>query len=497
MLVAVCFGSCSDWLAVTPFDALEKEKIYENERNTNSALNGLYLTLSGSNLYGKELSMGMLEVLAQNFTVPSGSGSDENPYYHMSQYNYGSKIPKASLSSIFSAGYKAIAGCNEFIESVTDNKSNYSEERYNFYMGEAIGIRTVLHFDMMRLFGPVGTELDRQSVPYYDISTDAPQPILTANQMLDKLMADMDTAIAYLKNDPILRDGLQADYDNATNTDFFDSFRNIRMNYYGAWAIKARICLYKNTEQSRAEAYKIASSLLNGTDPADPSKTTNFKKEFAFVEKGTNQVYFKVYFPEVLLGLHNINRGNMHKNLFSGDLANDRILSGGPKFWDRLYSTGAAGNDGNGTGIRRDMWTYDGIKDAYLFNRFSGDGSNPWYPYHNQFQSIMRLGELYLIAAETAPDTETKRGWLEKLRNNRGYDPGNANGLNDQQLNTLLEFEFRKETYGEGQYFFFAKRKNLTQVYNQTNAVTKMDRSKYVPPLPQNETDYRKEDVES
>ena len=489
--VIALFTSCSNWLDVAPFDSLEKDKIYNSERSANSALNGIYLMLADNSLYAKELSVGFVDVLAQNFTVPTTSGNYEHDYYQFSQYEYNKDRPKAILEKVFIKAYQAIANCNEFLESVEKSKSVFSTATYNLYMGEAIAIRTLLHFDMLRVFGPVPADFVKESVPYYNLSTDVPQPILTADALLDILIADMDKAIAYLKDDPILTEGLNGDLENVNDTDFFRSFRNMHMNYYAANAVKARMCLYKGTDESKAAAYTIASRLLEGKDPANQGSSVNFKSVFSFPQNRTTQGSFTIFYPEILFGIHNTRRPEVHKDLFSADLPSDKLMAGGEKFWDRLYTTGVAGNDGLGTGLRRNMWTYDGIRGVYLFTRLSPDYTEKSHPYHHQFQCIMRIGELYLIAAETAPDTETKRSWIEKMRVGKGYDPGNADSLSDAQLDEVMEFEFRKDTYGEGQYFFFAKRRARTNVINQANTTTSMTAGRYVLPLPAAETDYR------
>ena len=491
--VALISVSCSEWLYVTPFDSLEKDHIYKNERGANSALNGLYLMLAGDNLYGKELSVGMIEILGQNFAVSASTGTYEHRYHQLSQYDYSKDNSKAILKNVFTAAYKAIANCNEFLESVQASKSVFSQASYDLYMGEAIAVRTMLHFDMLRLFGPNPANFGKPSVPYYNISTDIPQPILPADQLLDQLIADIDEAIGYLKNDPILTEGLNSSVENATHTDFFKSFRNMHMNYYGAYAIKARMCLYKGTPEGKAEAYDIATCLLEGIDPGSYSESTNFKEVFHFQAKNLVEARFKVFYPEVLFGIHNSRLAEIHKNMFSADLTSQYLMTAGPKFWDRLYVSGPAGNDGNGAGLRKEMWVQDNTRNAYLFTRIAPGFTDDYHPYHHQFQGIMRIGELYLIASETAPDLATKRFWLEQMRNGKGYDPGNANGLNDAQLDEVIQCELRKDTYGEGQYFFFAKRKTLSAFYNQANANMSMSAGKYVLPLPEVETDFRTE----
>lgn len=489
IIMSAFFVSCENWLTVKPFDALEQGEVFLNERNTNAALNGIYLRLTTNNLYAKEMTCGMLEVMAQHYVIPQ-QVSPEHTYFQLDNYAYTSKTAKDKLAEAFKAAYKGIADCNEFLAKTTANKNLYSAEKYDIYQGEAIAVRTLLHFDMLRLFGPKGDEMDRASVPYYNVSTETPQPIMTANDLTDILLKDIDIAIQHLKKDAVLTDGI---YDDTDEIDFFRSFRNLRMNYYAAHALKARICLYKGTVESKAAAYAIASALIEDKDPLDQSETTNFSECFAFT-KSTN---YQVYPGELLFAIHNINREEVNRSLFGTNLDNNDIVGGGADLLSYIYGitfgsskTAANAPGGEDPGPRGKMWIFEPLRNICLFNRYAVTVSNPYYIYLNEYQSMIRLGEVYLIAAETAPTVELKRSWLDKLRTGKGYDPGNADGLTEAQLDNLISIEFEKETYGEGQFFFFAKRKNAN-LRDKNNAAVTMTRGSFVPPLPDIETYYR------
>lgn len=484
LLSGVLF-SCESMLDVKPFDKLELDKVYATEKSTNNVLNGLYLRLADNNLYGRNLSCGMVEVLAQHYLTPY-----KHTYYELGMYAYNQPGAQSFLSSTWESSYKLIAECNEFLEQVTLRKENYATAKFNLYYGEALALRTWLHFDMFRLFGPVyATEPSAKSVPYYTFSSSVPQPILPASALLDSLTRDLDEAIRYLQHDPILEVGI--DQDNET-TDFFKSYRNCRINLYAAYALKARMCLYRGDETARNEAYRIASGLLENKHPGEAGKATNFSSAFSFIDPAVEPAEY-VFFPEMIFTIINSRRDKLQKDNFSVDLDVQTLLAGGSRYFDFLYNaTGTVG--GRDDGPRAKIWEWSEYKQGELLLRYAQKQEDPSKPYHAQIQTMFRLGELYLIAAETAPDTETKAAWLEKLRINRGYRPGNVEGLSNAELNNLIEIEFIRETYGEGQYFFFAKRKNLKNLTNQDNVLVGMGRNTFVPPLPDSETNYRNSD---
>ncbi|NDV64982.1 RagB/SusD family nutrient uptake outer membrane protein [Bacteroides sp. 224] len=485
LLISLAFASCQDWLEITPYDRLEKEKIFPNEVTTNEALNGLYVSLASNNLYGLNMSCGMLEVMAQHYVVPTEVAYE---YYYLNRFDYTADNSKTLFANSFKDAYKLIAGCNDFLSTIKQGQDQYETEKFNIYYGEALAIRTLVHFDMLRLFGPMDAEKERSSVPYYTESTDNPKPILTGAAMVDSLLVDIDQAINFLKNDPIIQDGKKSNSAN-DKVAFFKTYRNYRMNYYAAYLLKARLCLYKGDESSKATAYNIASTMLNNMVPGNTSKETKFTEEFPLVkQKGTEIITDYVFFDELIFAIHNTNRNDVYKKYFSADLDALKILGGGQKAYDYLY--GAASPGGLDPGLRSRMWSFDGVKNHYLFNRLAVQTATTSNPYISERQSMMRVGELYLIAAETAPTTEEKREWIDKLRSGKGYDPGNAADLADVELNALIDLEFEKETFGEGQYFFYAKRKDL-KLHDSNNTSVNMDRGKFVPPLPEVETDYR------
>ncbi|KAF5269741.1 hypothetical protein FQR65_LT17947 [Abscondita terminalis] len=98
------------------------------------------------------------------------------------------------------------------------------------------------------------------------------------------------------------------------------------------------------------------------------------------------------------------------------------------------------------------------------------------------FQSLLRLSEMYYIAAECEPDPLQAITLLNTVRTNRGL-PDLSPKAN---VTTELFKEYRKEFWGEGQTFFYFKRRALTGIPNgSANGFTiKMDTTKYVVPWP-------------
>ena len=461
------FGGCNSWLDVKPYDSMAEDQLYSTENGIQRALNGLYLSLASNDLYAENLGGGAIDVLGQRYKLSSG-----HTYYDLSEYKYTNDGPKGTFESIWKAAYKLIADCNEFLEKVPEHQDLLSHVNYRMSMGEALAIRTLLHFDMFRIFGPVYSEANKKesSIPYYNMVTDVTRPILPADELVEHLFADIDSAIVLLSEDVILTEGIVKD------EDFWD-YRNLRLNYYAVWALKARMCWYLGDEYAD-EAYRIATTLLEGKDPKT-NEANNFNTAFTPVSQ-TVAVKDRVFFCEELFALHNMKRTTMYKELFSSDLEDDNILLSTESYINKLYDEP---ND-----YRKHSWevaTGRQTSGLMVFVMNAEQTDNRSDPYLYEIQSMLRLSELYLIAAATTNDDVVASSWLEKLRMIRGYQ----SGMVGSDVQTTLRQEWEKEFYGEGQYYYYLKRNGITSVSGPNGS----KKPNYIIPLPESETDNRRD----
>ena len=105
-------------------------------------------------------------------------------------------------------------------------------------------------------------------------------------------------------------------------------------------------------------------------------------------------------------------------------------------------------------------------------------------PAYNEKIPLIRLGEMYLIAAEASGDVT----YLNALRNARGissrYDVAAV-------TEEALDAEYRKEFFAEGQYFYFLKRHAMKNFYGCPESLQgKMSAFQYVFPLPDDGKEY-------
>lgn len=242
---------------------------------------------------------------------------------------------KTYFSSIWSGMYRQIANCNVFLEQIAAHQENYNPESYRLFRGEALALRTFLHFDLYRLLHRAYTEEDKtkRAIPYYDKETDNPTPYLTGEEIMTRLLEDVDEAVALLDKDPVLNLNtlsFQADGEKAV----YWQYRHFRFNVYAVQVLKARMYLYMGDKPA---AYAIASALLNGQNP--DGGTNNFNTAFPSIMEMSSNYRDALCFSEVIFGIHDIDRESMYKRYFSLDLATESILLAGEKW--RTENTGA------------------------------------------------------------------------------------------------------------------------------------------------------------
>jgi hypothetical protein len=472
--LAATLSSCEAWLSEVPLDKVPADELYITEQGAQEALNGLYLGMVDRNIYGRELTFGVVEVLAQHYYIPT-----DHHYMEIAAYNFGLSRSKAYIASIWSNLYKLITDCNVFLEQIEIYKDRYSVAHYNLFRGEAIALRTYLHFDLFRLFAPAYTEENKtqRAIPYYDKEVIAPTDYMTVEGITVQLLKDIDEAIALLAADPIL------DGDEISRGEGFWDYRNFRLNIYAAWILKARIDLHVG---NKPEAYAIASSLLEGKMPRDGA-AANFMSLFPSILTVEMLYRDPVPYVEVVFGMHDVNRINVHKNYFSVDLGDIVIsLAGAPRF-NVLFNYV--------DDIRRNFFnddpTHGGTYAFKIISKYqTGEVYNAiidHYPYRFETLPLIKKSEVYLIAAEASDNDADKARWLNLLRLERGYLQNNTDayaGVLDQ----LVQDEYDREFYAEGQYVYFLKRNGLLTVPLQVGGAAPVN---LVFPVPDEETDKR------
>ena len=237
------FASCDSWLEVKPYDQIAEGELQKSEEGYQKMLNGIYIDLNSDALYGQTLSVEMIEVMGGAYTIGTDNSVWGN-YKDLSSYQYNTEYWRNRLDQTWNKAYALILNCNKILETIDGNKNLFTDGSYYIIKGEALALRAMLHFDMLRLFGPVySKDSDKKAIPYYTKQTNSPEPILTAQEVMEKITTDYEDALNYLANDPVKTEGtmMSSTEDGSSN---FLRYRALRLNYYAVEALMARAYLY-------------------------------------------------------------------------------------------------------------------------------------------------------------------------------------------------------------------------------------------------------------
>ena len=136
---------CTDWLDVQPVDQVAEEQMFTSEEGFRQGLNGVYVELCSSNLYGGDLQVGTVEVLAQRYKF-TNYGTMQN-LNSLGQFDYTTDYSKSNFAGIWEKGYALIANVNTLLKNADEKKNLFTGDQYNWITGEAYALRAMLHFD--------------------------------------------------------------------------------------------------------------------------------------------------------------------------------------------------------------------------------------------------------------------------------------------------------------------------------------------------------------
>lgn len=493
LIVGMSLTACSDWLDVDPKDKVLEDKMFETPKGINDVLNGFYQSMMKENLYGGQMSSTTIEILGQYYNYPHDEPTQDvnlRPFYYLGNYKYGQKEVMDKFSYIWRESYEIIFGINNFIDKL-QGSNVLAQDTKETMLGEAHALRAFLHLDMLRLFGPVyKTHPGSLAIPYNDkpkVNTYAP---LSAQEVMQKIMTDITTAESLLKNDPILTEGIlyiedENEHIRLSSEEIFNKYyRNRRMNVYAVKALKARALAYQgNISEAAQEARKIID---------EASTLFPFTKESDVADKR-----FYTMHTEVLFGVENLNMYTRWNEYTNGTLLH-RTYTVNSKNLTKNIFTGTA-IDLEDT--RRGIWETSKInKELYISRKYEDYGFKT-YDANRLYQPLMRITEMHYLIAESYIENNNIQGAIEKINEIgvvRGWKTkiNFSNTMTKEEAYNLLVKEYYKEFYGEGQVFFYHKRKNNKLIYCASDSETintidieTLDQNPYLIPLPNDETD--------
>ncbi len=502
--------SC-DMLDVTPSNSVEETDLFTTGYGFRNALNGVYLHIGSSDIYGENLSWGFLSSVAQEYlTDDSQQGSSS---YQLTRdaaaFIFNSTETKRVIGQIWETQYSIIANINKIISHIEEAPADiftYGQDEKDLIAGEAYALRAMLHFDLLRLFAPApATNPAGTYLPYRDTFSASVGTKLSVSDFIEKVLADINKALPLLKHFDLdvhseaMYASMMTESAPQWNSRYrFDSsmyiddmgeffwFRGWRMNYLALLGLQARVSMYAG-ENYYPYASSAAKELYNtfykerkwiGFTPQD---NITCSPDLRYT-KLTCDVLFGAYYRNLaddydakLMGANNAVRYPLAgiSELYASD--NTGLYS------DYRYTYTIAASNTSAS-------AWYSLKYRSSAEAIVSKVENPMVP-------LIRFSEICHILAElSARQGKISDGiaYLEEVRKARGAERSLSLTVStkEQLLDEIL-LDARKEYSCEGNIFYMYKRLNTQYVQDSSNPSAMRDMTPgYVLPIPTSENPF-------
>jgi hypothetical protein len=460
-LLILGFTSCKkSFLDVKPTNSGDAQTAIQTANDAKVMINGLMNKMASSDYYGRNFVL-YGDVKGGDLTIISqGRGLD-------ALYTFNHSKSSNNYSGFWNQIYHCILQANNIIASIDRLKAAGSNENFDSYKGQALTARALMYFDLVRLYGKSYTQ-DKASFGVPNVT----QPLEATAQPLRATVEENYTQILKdLKDaEPLLSKTKSNGY----------------LNYYGNKAIQARVYL---TMAKYAEALTAAQEIINSNVYklySNAEWVGSWKTQF-----GSESIFELGIFPNETdlgnnsLGAYPRRKGHGSSQILGWFMASDYFLN-------RLKQ--------DPTDVRWGVMSYDESSTTRLGAGYKYSGSTTLEGDGKGSSSavnikVIRLSEIYLIAAEAAyyTDKTLAANYLNQIRKRSPtLAPATAATIT---LDMIME-ERSKELFAEGQRFFDMLRLNFPITYNdEFGGITvsqrpkTIDRSfqKTVLPIPQDE----------
>ena len=331
MALALLSGGCKGWLTIDSSDRIMENTLFETEEGFFTALNGVYAELPQASLYGKSLAAVTFDVQAQYFDTTQPSTHTFNTLGA-----YSAEARKTAVADTWDKAYFVIANVNKILEHCESDRDVLSDRAYHIIRGEMLGMRALLHFEMLRIFGPVFAEAPaRVSIPYRTSSELTVTPLLPANEVAEKIAGDFTDALSELADwDPVRTEGR---LNGETTGSVRYRSRHLRLNYFAVKALQARLAIYTG---DRTLAGRLAGEVIDEAGPFFPFASREDVTGQTAVGVATQNSEDRIFSSEALFSAVNSKRtSDIHDKFFSNKLEQVNLLTMGELAVHNLYDS--------------------------------------------------------------------------------------------------------------------------------------------------------------
>lgn len=469
----VMMSSCSDWLDITPRDSIVETDLFKESAGFQNALNGVYEQMASTQLYGRELTYGMIDAMGQVYCLQGeayGCIKSYHYYYQAAKFQYdANKDIKDAFDAIWTTAYNTIANCNNIIKNIDNLKPEdfrLGEAERTLIKGEALAVRAMLHFDLLRIFAPAPVADDSRlyipyviDFPYYggqtslsvgETMTNIEEDLLKARDMVmayDTLNESHRALLSnYYRFDTPTSGSLGGD-DSEVQMLAFYQYRGYRMNGLAIMAILARFYNYwgGNKYQLAADNAKRVVDFCAYKKDQIPALEYTSGSKLQYDRKFSRDLIFCLSYPLLQLEYETYAKESSNSCL---------TISKFDALWEK-YDLADKG-DYRYKLIYNDGWS------CFPLKNIRTDGTDVLITRTEDMTPMIRLSEMHFILAEYYASIGDYARAAENINNVRVGR--NCKGDVDLGISDMASFKLRllaevsREFFSEGQTFYYYKK---------------------------------------
>ncbi|WP_321280378.1 RagB/SusD family nutrient uptake outer membrane protein [Marinifilum fragile] len=412
-------SACSDSFLEDPepTTSVSPEQVFQSIGGARAALNGIYSFMRTGNVDGNTDDYGLLTVriMADLKGLDAALVAPSWYYWDYRFMETMRTVNSTRTREIWSRYYKMINDANTII-TFTPGIDAVEEEK-NQILGEALGIRAYLYFELAKLYQHTyAKDAKAPAVPIYlEPSTAATKgnPRASLTEVYTQIVKDLLDAASKVGKDRGLKSNFNIDVING---------------------LLARVYLNMENWTEASKYAKLARKdypLMSGDDfKAGFNDTGNAEWIWGLPTNGEQTLSWAAYFS-----FWDHNRASGYMNIYCD------------KAFKELFTATDA----------RNLFEYDDVQETWYSTKMTDKPDN------TGAIVMMRAAEMYLIEAEAeaeAGNNTAAQDALFEVQGNRDADAVKSAATGATLVNEIL-LERRKELFGEGFAFFDIKRRQL------------------------------------
>lgn len=485
VLCITALSSCNDWFDVTSSNEIKEKDQFSTDQGFAQVAAGCYMKMGTDDMYGKYASYGIPEVSVNPY---ASLGLDDNYFCYLQRHEWEQAQTRNIVDNLWASFYSNIVNANEALLNIDAKEKQMDPINYHVIKGELLGIRALMHFDLLRYYGYGNwanrkSELDAKlTIPYVTTVEKNVTPQATGSEVINDILTDLTAAADLLKDyDPVCGTHDDSYYEEVDEDGFYDS-RNFHMNYYAVLATMAQVYQWIGDYDNALKYAKTVIDEIGSGKTVTIGTTTAFTLRLMNPSEINQQTAALTY--EAVFAVETQELSSKTNYIFyPGYTANDnnKTLKIDETTAQNLY------NNSN-TDVRFTTLMFhnqSGEPNGYVpLKYYEGFGVNSYFA--NNI-NVIRLPEVYFIAAEAYArngDVSNALSLINTVREARGLYTPLADLTADQTLDELA-LEYQREFMGEGIMYFYYKRLGAASVPAKDGEMTDDD---YVLPYPDVET---------